>query len=55
MNEMGTLKKKVTLCVCVYISLSRAQPSATLWTTCQAPLSMEFPRQKYWITMFILS
>ena len=30
-------------------SLSRVQLSATpLTTACQAPLSMEFPRQEYW-------
>ena len=30
-------------------ALSRAQLFATLWTVaCQVPLSMGFPRQKYW-------
>ena len=30
-------------------SLSCVQPLATPWTVaCQAPLSMEFPRQEYW-------
>ena len=40
-----------SLCLHVYMlsCFSRAQPFATLWTVaCQAPLSMEFSRQKYW-------
>ena len=43
---------KMPLCVCVCVSvctLNRVQLFATLWTVaCQAPLSMEFPRQEYW-------
>ena len=37
------------VCVCVYQSLSHVQLFETPWTVaCQAPLSMEFPRQEYW-------
>ena len=43
---------KMPLCVWVCVSvctLSHVQLFATLWTVaCQAPLSMEFPRQEYW-------
>ena len=39
-------------CVCVHMyahTLSHVQLFVTLWTVaCQAPLSMEFSRQKYW-------
>ena len=36
--------------VAVIQSLSRVQLFATLWTiACQAPLSMGFSRQEYWI------
>ena len=36
------------MCVCVQ-SLSHVQLFATPWiVACQAPLSMEFPRQEYW-------
>ena len=42
----------ISLCVCVCArmrALSHVQLSATPWTVaCQAPLSMEFPRQEYW-------
>ena len=39
----------VCACVCVLSCFSRAQLFATLWSiTCQAPLSMGFPRQEYW-------
>ena len=35
--------------VCMLSHFSRVQLFATLWTVaCQAPLSMEFPRQEYW-------
>ena len=34
-----------SMCACV---LSRVQLSATLWTSHQTPLSMEFSRQEYW-------
>ena len=45
---LGTNKTKVLLCVCVYKLLSRVQLFAAPWTVdCQAPLSMEFSRQKY--------
>ena len=43
---------KMPLCVCMCVSvctLNHVQLFATLWTVaCQAPLSMEFPRQEYW-------
>ena len=46
----------VCVCVCVCVKerahapvLSHVRLFVTLWTVaCQAPLSMEFPRQKYW-------
>ena len=39
----------VRVCVCVHVSHSVISNSATPWTVvCQAPLSMEFPRQEYW-------
>ena len=42
----------VCVCVCMCVSvctLNRVQLFATLWTVaCQAPLSMEVPRQEYW-------
>ena len=35
--------------VCVCMLVSHVQLFATPWTVaCQAPLSMEFPRQEYW-------
>ena len=37
------------MCACVLSHFSCVQPFVTLWTVaCQAPLSMEFSRQKYW-------
>ena len=36
------------MCVCVCV-FSHVQFFVTFWTvTCQAPLSMGFPRQEYW-------
>ena len=38
------------VCMCVCWSLSRVRFFVTPWTVAfQAPLSMEFPRQEYWI------
>ena len=37
-------------------SLSRVQLLVTTWTVaCQAPLSVEFPRQEYWSGLIFLS
>ena len=51
---MLSCKKKVLFYkVCVYVSvLSRVQLFATSWTVAlQAPLSIEFSRQEYWIRL----
>ena len=41
------LNAPMHLCVCMCAQL--CQLFATPWTvTCQAPVSMEFPRQEYW-------
>ena len=45
----------VCVCVCVCVcakSLGCVRLFATLWTVAhQAPLSIEFPRQEYWIRL----
>ena len=47
---------RVCVCVCVCVWLSRVWLFATPWTaTCQASLSMEFPRQEYWSRLPFLS
>ena len=39
----------VCVCVCVCKSLSRVQLFASPWiVACEAPLSVEFSRQRYW-------
>ena len=44
------LTASLIISLCVYVCLlSHAQLFVTLWTAaCQAPLLMEFSRQKYW-------
>ena len=37
------------MCACMPSHFSHVQLFAPLWTVvCQAPLSMDFPRQEYW-------
>ena len=45
----------VCVCVCVYVLRSFVQLFVTPWTiACQAPLSMEFSRQEYWLLLLLL-